>query len=519
MSAETYPKCELSLNDTTTYDPSNPVALSKPTRQENGDVMMEVTENQWTQVRCSCDGEAAGSSSLRWTKDGVVAADGNELNLKNVQRSSAGTYKCTCNRILSPTYAASFQASDTKKLVLSVLYKPGQGRIDIPKYIISEERTTFSCFTEQPGNPPCDYIWYKEEQEIFRGKDYELNPVMLSHAGSYSCLPINKVGLGSRDSKQVVVIEYPKPLMGSDDQDLVESSLMPASAVQLKCQFTGSPPPTITWYKDGIPISSLADNDKRFEVSQKNEVQSESHRYIATSLLKFYGPKRTSLKALEREESGSYSCVASFDFVKYEVQSHVSLFIKFPPEITNDKKQSVEMHKTGRIYFKIKSYPKPFAIKWFNSSKEMIQNSFANNGGNHQQIDEKWKITTTDFLGEKDAYLTVLEIKTVDEFDLTEYSVQVDNTVSIGTSSVQVIAATKPNAPSQLRNVSLDWKSVGLEWLGGNDGGINQQFVIEARSPKDNSVKAKKSVANTTSIVFDGIVKCFLLFVFYYNLT
>lgn len=85
-------------------------------------------------------------------------------------------------------------------------------------------------------------------------------------------------------------------------------SLRAGEEVELKCGATGSPPPTIHWYKDGVRVAEnplAADED-----SVGTEVEQVANEGIPTiQMATTYSKLR--LPCLDKAKSGRYSCVAA----------------------------------------------------------------------------------------------------------------------------------------------------------------------------------------------------------------
>ncbi|XP_019718321.1 hemicentin-1 isoform X1 [Hippocampus comes] len=232
---------------------------------------------------------------LSWLKDGstleesdtrhvAVTPDGSTLTLRRLSPEDSGTYTCL---------AVSPAGQESKIYTLFVLVRPSiLGETIEPKVVqaIQDSALTLECHAD--GNPPPQISWLRNGHPLLLSPNTRLisgdsvlriSPVHLSDAGIYTCIARSRAGLA--ELSYDVQVQVPP---GVDHVEPMEPvTVVRGSLVTLTCEARGVPPPTLTWMKDGQPMSL--------------------HR----NLLLDGQETRLQLPDVSPSEAGLYSCVAS----------------------------------------------------------------------------------------------------------------------------------------------------------------------------------------------------------------
>ncbi|XP_077377558.1 hemicentin-1 [Festucalex cinctus] len=264
----------------TILDSDHPSEVSAPTGEE---------------VTLECKAAGTPVPHLSWLKDGVtlqgsdthhidVTPDGSTLTLLRLSPEDSGTYTCV---------AVSPAGQESKIYTLFVLVQPSiVGETTEPKVVQAVQDSALTLECRADGTPPPQISWLKNGQPLLLSPHTRLlsgdsvlriSPVQLSDAGVYTCIARSRAGLA--ELSYDVQVQVPP---GVDHVEPVEPvTVVQGSLVTLTCEARGIPPPTLTWLKDGQPLSL--------------------HR----NLLLDGQETRLQLPDVAPSEAGLYSCVAS----------------------------------------------------------------------------------------------------------------------------------------------------------------------------------------------------------------
>ncbi|XP_030000348.1 hemicentin-1 [Sphaeramia orbicularis] len=259
--------------------------------QHPSDVSAPVGE----ELTLECKATGIPPPLLSWLKDGVtlegsdtrhihMTPDGSTLTLLNLSPEASGTYTCL---------AVSPAGQESKLYTLFVLVPPSiSGETTVPREVQAVQDSSVTLECQAAGNPSPQISWMKNGRPLLLSPRTRLlsgdsvlriSPVQLSDSGVYTCVARSRAGLA--ELTYDVQVQVPP---GVDHVEPVEPvTVVQGSLVTLTCEARGVPPPTLTWLKDGQPLSL--------------------HR----NLLLDGQETRLQLPDVAPSDAGLYSCVAS----------------------------------------------------------------------------------------------------------------------------------------------------------------------------------------------------------------
>uniref|UniRef100_A0A8D2ZR19 Hemicentin-1 n=1 Tax=Scophthalmus maximus TaxID=52904 RepID=A0A8D2ZR19_SCOMX len=264
----------------TILDSDHPSDVSAPTGEE---------------LTLECRATGIPTPRLSWLKDGVtleesdtrhiaMTPDGSTLTLLRLSPEDSGTYTCL---------AVSPAGQESKIYTLFVLVPPSiSGETTVPREVQVTQDSAVTLECQAAGNPSPQISWLKNGHPLLLSPRARLlsgdsvlriSPVQLSDSGVYTCVARSRAGLA--ELSYDVQVQVPP---GVDHVEPVEPvTVVQGSLVTLTCEARGVPPPTLTWMKDGQPLSL--------------------HR----NLLLDGQETRLQLPDVAPSDAGLYSCVAS----------------------------------------------------------------------------------------------------------------------------------------------------------------------------------------------------------------
>ncbi|XP_067391212.1 hemicentin-1 isoform X2 [Emydura macquarii macquarii] len=279
----------------------------------------------------ACEAYSYPAATITWLKDGAplesnrnirILPGGRTLQILNAQEDSAGRYTCI----------ATNEAGETLKHYEVKIYIPpviNKGDISgmglSPKEVKIKVNNSLTLECEVHAIPTAAVSWYKDGQPIkpdahvtiqASGRTLQIKEAQVSDTGRYTCVASNIAGEDEMEFDVNIQVppRFQKPPgawevgntvhtgRGGETKDVIVNN-----PLSLYCETNAVPPPILTWYKDGYPLSS---SDK---------------------VLILPGGRVLQIPRAQAEDAGRYICVAvneaGEDSIQYDV--HVLL----PPSI------------------------------------------------------------------------------------------------------------------------------------------------------------------------------------------
>ncbi|KAK1155520.1 hemicentin-1-like [Acipenser oxyrinchus oxyrinchus] len=304
----------------------------------------EVTAVQGGSVSLECRATGTPPPQISWLKNGFplplsprtqLLSAGTLLRLSQAQISDSGVYTCVAR---SRAGAAELSYS------LQVQVPPAVERTEPPEQVtvVSGSSVTFTC--EARGVPPPSLSWFKDSQSLSLHRNLlsdghetrlHLPAVSLSDSGLYACIAANQAGRSTKHFN-LTVLEPPKISSSGSPQEV---SVALHSPLELECTAIGTPPPRISWLKDGRRLERDGVLHRQGEVLRIHRVQVE--------------------------DAGLYTCLASSEAGEDGRNHWVQ--IQVPPNIlgSSDSK-SITALANGQLTLECQSdTDPPPAIQWF----------------------------------------------------------------------------------------------------------------------------------------------------------
>ncbi|VTJ68807.1 Hypothetical predicted protein [Marmota monax] len=265
-------------------------------------------------VELECRTSGVPRPQMEWTKDGhpvlpgdphtQLQEDGQVLRIASSHLGDEGRYQCVA---FSP---AGQQAKDFQLRVHSPPTIWGSNETG-EVAVMEGHPVRFLC--EARGVPTPDITWFKDgallapsTEVVYSrgGRQLQLARAQDSDAGVYTCKARNPVGAAEKATRLEVYV--PPSIEGAGGGPYAVQTVA-GRLVALECVARGRPPPTLSWYHEGLPV-----------------VESNGTRLQA-------GGSALRLESLGEASGGLYSCVASSPAGEAVLQYAVE--VQVPPQL------------------------------------------------------------------------------------------------------------------------------------------------------------------------------------------
>uniref|UniRef100_A0A8C1GCZ4 Hemicentin-1 n=1 Tax=Cyprinus carpio TaxID=7962 RepID=A0A8C1GCZ4_CYPCA len=331
------------------------VLLPPSIRGADGDLPDEITVlvNKTTLLECQVDGSP--TPKISWIKDSQhltpddthrLLSSGRTLQILNAQVTDTGRYVCMAQN-LAGTAEKSFN--------LHVHVSPSiVGVREENVTVVINNFISLNC--EATGFPPPTLSWFKDRKPVQAssnalimpgGRTLQILKAKMSEGGKYSCVAINQAG---EAQKLIYLTVYVPPSIRHSSGDLpVVLNVQVGKSVTLECESNAVPPPIITWYKNGRPITETA-----------------NLRILADGQM-------LELRETEVSDTGQYVCKATN--VAGQVDKNFHLSIHVPPRLDGPAVERVVETISNPITFACDAtgIPPP-SLTWLKNGR-VIENS------------------------------------------------------------------------------------------------------------------------------------------------
>ncbi|XP_055948498.1 hemicentin-1-like isoform X2 [Argiope bruennichi] len=264
--------------------------------------------------------------------------DGASLKISHTLPSDAGKYTCLAVNEAGDTEAEHFvKIHVPPKIEKAAL----QGSPDP----VVNQSVRISC--EVHGLPFPQVTWYKngilidqhEKRFIYSGggKFLDILNIQSTDSGTYTCKAKNIVGEHEKNVKLAVSV----PPGIEENLKSKEYQVVLGKSVRIDCEASGTPPPTVTWLKNGLPLTD------------EDHVQFINNNY---ALLFIY---------TSENEAGVYTCIAVNNAGAVEQKFNLTILV--PPtfdDLPQKENLSAVIGSSGKLYCSAHGYPPP-DIAWY----------------------------------------------------------------------------------------------------------------------------------------------------------
>ncbi|KAM9594340.1 hemicentin-2 isoform 4-T4 [Morphnus guianensis] len=214
-------------------------------------------------VTLECNATGTPAPVLLWLKDGnlvssmaaggpQILSDGHVLSLPTAHLQDSGTYTCV---------ASSAVGEDRREATLEVRLPPTTLGEQENITVIVNQPVTLECLA--PGVPPRGSRWLKDGnlltpkpgvQLSAEGTMLQIGQATAQDAGRYTCQA------PGHPEKHYNLDVWVPPSFSSAEPATV--SVLEGQSVRLACKCQGIPFPTLSWWKDGEPLSTQPGSPK-----------------------------------------------------------------------------------------------------------------------------------------------------------------------------------------------------------------------------------------------------------------
>ncbi|XP_047443825.1 hemicentin-1 isoform X2 [Mugil cephalus] len=320
-------------------------------------------------VNIECVATGSPLPQLNWLRNGLplpvsshvrLLSAGQVLRITRIQVSDGGSYTCV---------ASNRAGVDNRHYNLQVQVPPGLDGAGSTEDVTVVRGSSASLLCVADGTPAPTLSWIKDGVALIPGRHVillnlnttlQISQAQVNDTGRYTCMANNTAGQASRHFSLKVL--DPPHIKGSDVP--AEVSVVVNNVLELQCEATGIPTPSLTWLKDGRPLP-----------------QTDSLRILR-------GGEVLRVASAQLEDTGRYNCLANSpagdDDKEFLVRVHV------PPNIVGESTpQDVSVLKNRQVTLECKSdaVPPP-TLTWLKDGQPLQASARVRilSGGRYLQI-------------------------------------------------------------------------------------------------------------------------------------
>ncbi|KAM4861104.1 hemicentin-1 [Thomomys bottae] len=314
--------------------------------------LSEIAVVKYKPVTLQCIANGIPNPSITWLKDGQpvntaqgnlkIQSSGRVVQITKALLEDAGRYTCV----------ATNAAGETQQQTQLHVHEPPRleeaGRM-LNETVVVHNPIQLEC--KAAGNPLPVITWYKDSRPLSgstsitflnRGQVINIESAQISDAGIYKCVAINSAGASELFFS--LQVHVPPSISGSSSMVTVIIN----NVVRLECEARGIPAPSLTWLKDGSPVSSFTDG-----------IQVLS------------GGRILALTSAQISDAGRYTCVAVN--AAGEKQRDIDLRVYVPPNIMGEEQNvSVLISQAVELLCQSDAVPLP-TLTWLKDGRPLLK--------------------------------------------------------------------------------------------------------------------------------------------------
>uniref|UniRef100_A0A803W8Y0 Hemicentin 1 n=1 Tax=Ficedula albicollis TaxID=59894 RepID=A0A803W8Y0_FICAL len=421
-----------------------------------------------------CEAYSYPPATITWLKDGKplessrnirVLPGGRTLQILNAQQDSAGRYTCI----------ATNEAGETlRHYEVKVYIPPTIAKGDIsgtglsPKEVKIKVNHSLTLECEAHAIPAAAISWYKDgqadEHVLIQGSGHtvHIKEAQVSDTGRYTCLASNIAGEDELEFDVNIQVppSFQKPYREWEAGNMVDAErggesrdVIVNNPLSLYCETNAVPPPVLTWFKDGHPLSSSdrvlilpggrvlqvararAGDAGRYACVAVNEAGQDSIHYdvrvlcelpfspgcqtgLLCKITSHQSPGVFNILNSQITDTGRYVCIA--ENIAGSAKKYFNLNVHVPPSVvgTNPENLTVVVNNLISLTCEVTGFPPP-DLSWLKNGKPItnLQSSLLAPGARMLQIPRaklsdggEYTCTARNQAGEsqKKSFLTVL---------------------------------------------------------------------------------------------------------------
>ncbi|XP_071981860.1 hemicentin-2 isoform X2 [Engystomops pustulosus] len=317
-----------------------------------------------------CESRAVPKPAVHWYKDGQllesygsmqILGDGRVLQIQPIRVTDTGRYTCVATNVAGED-EREFQVNVQ---VPPVFHRPGGSSAAFALVIREDEEeeltehrevvasSPISLYCDTNAIPPPTLTWYKDGKPVSEsdgtlvlldGRILQIPVTHAQHAGKYTCEATNEAG-EDRLHYELVVLT-PPVMLGEVEGLIQEVSVIYNQTAELHCDAAGIPPPTITWLRNGLTLTT----------ADQYEVLEEGRRLL--------------MHAVQVTDIDSYVCVA--ENPAGFAERLFTLMVHVPPRILGARSENVSavLHSSISLVCDVQSHPSP-EVTWYKDGQTL----------------------------------------------------------------------------------------------------------------------------------------------------
>ncbi|XP_008936946.1 PREDICTED: hemicentin-1-like, partial [Merops nubicus] len=322
------------------------------------DDISQLTVTEGGSISLICESSGIPPPSLTWKKNGSpLVADlsgrvrllsgGRQLQISIAEKSDAASYACI---------ASNVAGSAKKEYSLQVYVRPiilNSG--SHPSEVVVTQGNEISLECKVQGIPEPAITWMKDGHPLASGRDIsirhggrflQLKNAQVSDTGRYVCVAANVAGLSDR--KYDLNVHVPPSIAGYL-QTPENISIVEKNPISLVCEASGIPLPSITWLKNGWPVT------------------------LNNSVRILSGGRTLRLTHTSVADEGQYTCVVTN--AAGEVRKDFDLSVLVPPGIVGENKmEDVKVKEKHKVTLTCEVIGNPVPqITWIKDGQSLTE--------------------------------------------------------------------------------------------------------------------------------------------------